>query len=212
MWGSEGGGEVEAGWDWCPWGVAGGGEGIPHPEEERGAPLGGQRIKRERGQVSLAHLGPQEPTEIQDWSSAHWGPLQPHREGEREGGAKVKAGPLGQHPWGVSGGGSSYTQRDPPRVRGPAVIGETLGRCGGTEGNGTNTFPVHLGTGEPVDLPGLILCPLSLPPATQNPSPAATPPPRTWPLHLETPSALRLNPTHTPSLRALSPTPELHTQ
>ena len=43
---------------------AGGGEGIPRPKGEIGGPLGGQRIKRERGQVSPAHLGPWEPTEI----------------------------------------------------------------------------------------------------------------------------------------------------
>ena len=41
-----------------------GGEGIPHPKGEIGEPLGGQRIKRERGQVSPAHLDPQEPVEI----------------------------------------------------------------------------------------------------------------------------------------------------
>ena len=55
---------MEAGQDWCPWGVAGGGDGIPHPKGEIGEPLGRQRIKREHGQVSPAHLGPQEPAEI----------------------------------------------------------------------------------------------------------------------------------------------------
>ena len=43
--------------------MAGGGEGIPHPKGEIGEPLGGQRIKREGGQASPAHLGPQEPVE-----------------------------------------------------------------------------------------------------------------------------------------------------
>ena len=38
---------------------------IPRPKEEIGGPLGGQRIKIECGQVSSAHLGPQEPAEIQ---------------------------------------------------------------------------------------------------------------------------------------------------
>ena len=57
--GSEGEGEVKAGWDWCPLGAAGGGE-----KGEIGEPLGGQRIKRERGQVSPAHIGPREPAEI----------------------------------------------------------------------------------------------------------------------------------------------------
>ena len=39
-------------------------EGIPHLKGETGGPLGGQRIKREHGQVSPAHMGPQEPAEI----------------------------------------------------------------------------------------------------------------------------------------------------
>ena len=67
MWGgggSEGGGDVEAGRDWHPGEVAGEGEGIPSQKGEIGEPLGGQRIKREHGQVSPAHLGPQEPAEI----------------------------------------------------------------------------------------------------------------------------------------------------
>ena len=44
--------------------MAGGGEGIPCLKGEIGEPLGGQRIKREHGQVSPAHLDPQEPAEI----------------------------------------------------------------------------------------------------------------------------------------------------
>ena len=80
----------------------------------------------------------------------------------------------------------------------------------GTEGNGGSTFPDHLGMGEPVGLQGLILCPWSLPPAAQNPSPAPTLPPRAPLLHSETPSEtpsneLGVNPTHTPSPRALPP-------
>ena len=78
-------------------------------------------------------------------------------------------------------------------VRGPEWMGETLGEmvgegCERTEGNMASTFPVHLGTREPVGLPGLILCPRSLPAAVQSPSPAPTPPPRAPPLHSETPS------------------------
>ena len=102
-------------------------------------------------------------------------------------------------------------------VRGAVGMGETLGEMvgeghEGMEGKGTSAFPVHLGTGKPVGLPGLILCPRSLPPALQSPSPAPTPPPRAPPLHSETPSnVLGLNPTHTPSLRALPPNSELHT-
>ena len=55
---------MEVGWDWHPSGAAGVGEGIPRPKWEIGEPLGGQRIKRERGQVSPAQLDPQEPVEI----------------------------------------------------------------------------------------------------------------------------------------------------
>ena len=145
-------------------------------------------------------------------SSAHLGPLQlcgswgSGREGRgskskgRTSGTSTPEGWLGE-------GRSSYTQQDPPTVRGPAGMGETLGEmvgegCEGTEGNEASAFPVHIGTKEPVGLPGLILCPWSLPRATQSPSPAPTPPPRAPPLHSETPSnALGLNTTHTPSLR-----------
>ena len=55
---------MEAGRDRRPGGAAGGEEGIPRPKGEIAEPLGGQRIKRERGQVSPAHLVPQEPAEI----------------------------------------------------------------------------------------------------------------------------------------------------
>ena len=82
----------------------------------------------------------------------------------------------------------------------------------GTKGNGASAFPVHLGTGKPVELLGLILCPRSLPPATQSPSPTLTPPPRAPPLYSETPSnELGLNPTHTPSPGPYLQTPEFHT-
>ena len=77
MGGSDGGGEVEAGRDWCPWGAAGGGEGSPRRKGEIGGPLGGQRIKTEHGQVSPAHLGPQEPAEILGLILCPPGPLQP---------------------------------------------------------------------------------------------------------------------------------------
>ena len=132
--------------------------------------------------------------------------------GGREGGAKVKAKHPGLAPTGWLGEGrSSYTQWDPPTVRGPAAMGETLGKMvgegpKGMEENAASAFPVHLGTGKPVGLLGLILCPRSLLSATQNRSPTPTPPPRTRPLHSETPSnELGLNPTHRPSLRALPP-------
>ena len=79
-WGEwRGGGEVEARQDWCPWEVAGGGEGIPCPKGEIGGPLGGQRIKRESDQGSHALLGPQEAVRSRAWSSAHQGTLQPCR-------------------------------------------------------------------------------------------------------------------------------------
>ena len=111
----------------------------------------------------------------------------------------------------MAGGGregrSSYTQQDPPTVRGPAGMVETLGETGweesgGMEGNAASTFPVHLGTGEPVGLPGLILCPQILPPSAQNTSPTPTPPHRAPPLHSETPS-------ENPSNRA-GPKPHTH--
>ena len=95
-------------------------------------------------------------------------------------------------------------------VRGPGETMEEMVGDGreGMEGNGASAFPVHLGTGKPVELLALILCPRSLPAAAQSPSPAPTPPPRAPPLHSETPSnELGLNPTHTPSLRALPPNP-----
>ena len=133
---------------------------------------------------------------------------------EREGrGSKSKGRNSGTGtPEGWLGEGrSSNTQRDPPMVRGPVATGEALGEMvgegvEGMEGNTASAFPVHLGTGEPAGLLGLILCPWSLPPAAQSPSPAPTPPPRAPPLHSEAPSnMLGLNPTHKPSLRALPP-------
>ena len=63
-----GGVKVEENWrrdgTGAPEGWLGEGGGIPRPKGEIGEPLGGQRIKRERGQVSTAHLGTQEPAEI----------------------------------------------------------------------------------------------------------------------------------------------------
>ena len=186
--------------------------GDPTLKQEIGEPLGGQRIKRECGQVSPAHLGPWEPAEIPGLILC---PLRPPpatwvlREWEGGKGSKNKGWTSGSgtpEGW-LREGRSSYTQWDPPTVRGPAVTGETLGETvgegrGGTEGNAASAFPVHLGTGEPVGLLGLILYPWSLPLAMQSPSPAPAPPP----LHSETPcNVLGLNPTHTPSLRALPP-------
>ena len=87
-----------------------GGEGIPCPKGEIGESLGGQRIKRECGQVSPAHLDPQEPAEIPGLILC---PLRrssckgPEGGRGREGGAKIKAGPLGSAPlrggWGRGG-------------------------------------------------------------------------------------------------------------
>ena len=147
--------------------MAGGGEGILHLKGEIGGLLGGQRIKREHGQVSPAHLGPREPAEIpglilcpprpspavrvlREWEG---------RKGEQNIGRTYRMGtPEG---W-LGEGRTSYTQWDPPMVRGSASMGETLGEMAGeghegTEGNGASAFPVHLGTGEPVALLGLIL-------------------------------------------------------
>ena len=66
-------------------------------------------------------------------------------------------------------------------VKGPAAMGETLGEMvgeghEGMEGNAASAFPVHLGTREPLGLPGLILCVQILPPAVQSPSHTPTPP------------------------------------
>ena len=111
------------------------------------------------------------------------------------------------------GRGGVPTQQDPPMIRCPAGMRETLGEmgvgCRGMEGNAASTFPVHLAQGSLLGS-HLILCPQSLPPAAQNPSPAPTPPPRALCLHSETPSetpsnVLGLNPTYTPSSRALAP-------
>ena len=99
-------------------------------------------------------------------------------------------------------GRSSYTQWDPPMVRGPAGMGETLGGVA-EERNVASDFPVHLCTGEPVGLPGLILCPQSLPPTIQSPSPTPTSPPRALPLHSE-------NHSETPS-NCAGPNPHPHT-
>ena len=65
---------MEAGQDWHPSGAAGGGEGIPLRKGEIGEPLGGQRIKRECGQVSPAHLDPQETVEIPGLMLCLWRP------------------------------------------------------------------------------------------------------------------------------------------
>ena len=178
--------------------------------------MGGQRIKRERGQVSPTHLGPREPAEIPGLILC---PLRPPtaaracRSGREGRGSKSKGwtSGTGSPEWWLGEGRSCYTQQDPPMVRGPAAaegtLGETMGEGHkGTEGNRASTFFVHLGTRRPVGLQGLILCPQSLPPAMQNPSPAPTPPPKAPPLHSETLSnMLGLNPTHIPSLRALPP-------
>ena len=55
-WRQDGTGGQRGGW--------GGGEEIPRPKREIGGPSGGQRIKRESGQLSPAHLGSREPAEI----------------------------------------------------------------------------------------------------------------------------------------------------
>ena len=142
------------------------------------------------------------------WSSAHWGPRQPGgswgsgREGrgsKSKGQAYRTSTPKG---W-LGEGRSSYTQWDPPMVRGPGRDGVGVAWKNRRERG-------HLGTREPVGLLGLILCPQSLPPVVQSPSPAPTPAPGP---HLYTrrpplrppPMALGLNPTHTPSPRALPP-------
>ena len=54
---------MEAGREWRPRGGWGRGRD-PMPKVGNWGTLGGQRFQRERGQVSPAHLGPQEPAEI----------------------------------------------------------------------------------------------------------------------------------------------------
>ena len=88
-------------------------------------PLRGQRIKREHGQFSPAHLGTREPAEIPGLILCPPRPppaVGPKGAGGREGGAKVKARPMG-----TASLRSSYSQRDPPIVRGPVGMGETVG-------------------------------------------------------------------------------------
>ena len=154
------------------------------------------------------------------WSSAHLGPLQPRRSrgSGREGkGSKSKGRTSGtgtpRGGWGR--GGVPTSSGTHPRLGVQRWRGETLGETvgegrEGMEGNGAGAFPGHLGNGKPVGLLGPILCPQSLPAATQSPSPAPTHPPRALPLHSESPSetpsnTLGLNPTHTPSPRAHPP-------
>ena len=118
-----------------------GGEGIPRPKEEIGGPLGGQRIKREFGQVSPAHMGPQEPAGIPGlilcpprplpaaWVLKEW----EGRESKSKGQTSRTSTPEG---W-LGEGRSSYTQQDTPTVRGPVGTGQTLGETlGGARRNG----------------------------------------------------------------------------
>ena len=128
----------------------------------------------------------------------------PEGVGGREGGAEVKAGPTGPAPlrggWGR--GGLPTPSGTHPRLgvqwgRGdPGGDGEGHR---GTEGNAASVFPVHLAP-RPNHLP-------SEPPSCRaEPKPRPYTPPRAPPLHSETPSnALGLNPTHSPSPRALQP-------
>ena len=101
-----GGVKGEEKWRWdgtgTPEGRRGEGKGSHTRRGKIGEPLGGQRIKRECGQVSPAHLGPQETAEILGLilcpprsPSSRVGP---EGVGGREGGAKVKARPPGWHP------------------------------------------------------------------------------------------------------------------
>ena len=180
--------------------------------------MGGQRIKRDHGRASPAHLDSQEPAKIPGLILCSPRPppaVRVLREWEGGKGSKSKGqtSRTGTPEGWLGEGRSSYTQWDPPTVRGPAGIGETLGEMvgeghKGTEENAAGAFPVHVGMG----LPGLMLCPRRLPPAAQSPGPAPTCPPRAPPLRSETPSnVLGLNPTHTPSSGPYLQTPELHT-
>ena len=141
--------------------MAGGGEGIPLPKGEIGGPLGGQKIKSERGQVSPAHLGSLEPAEIPGLILC---PLRPTpaiwllREWKGgEGGAKVKARPTRlaslRGSWGRGGVPTSsgiHPLLGVQRQRGIPWGRQGLGGSGGTEENAASAFPAHLGTGEAV--------------------------------------------------------------
>ena len=110
------------------------GKGFPRPKRESGGPLRGQRIKRERGQVSLAHLGPWEPAEIPHLILCPPRTLPATRvlrECEGGKGSKSKGQTNGTStPEGRLGDGrSSYTQRNPPTVRGPAGRGRPSSSC-----------------------------------------------------------------------------------
>ena len=78
---------------------------------------------------------------------------------------------------------SSYTPQDPPTVRDPAATEENLWGEWRNRGSTASTFPAHLGTGELVGILGLILCPQSLHPAPQSPSPIPRPTPSALLLH-----------------------------
>ena len=65
----------------------------------------------------------------------------------------------------------SQAQRAPPTVRGSTGIGRDATEGRGLEENMASVSPAHLVPGEPAEVEGLILCPLTLPPATLNLSP-----------------------------------------
>ena len=65
---------------------------------EIGGPLGGQRIKREHGQVSPVYLDPQEPVEIPGLILCPPRPPPAERVLREWEGAKVKDGLWDQHP------------------------------------------------------------------------------------------------------------------
>ena len=208
------GGEEKWRWDGtgAPEGRLGEGKGSHARREKGGDHWEGRGSKGSVARFPLPIWAPRNLLRPQAWSSAHLGPLQPRRSwgsGREERGSKSKGQTYRTStPEGRLGvGRSSYTWQDPPTVRGPAAWGRPS-RGGGMEGSMASAFPAHLGTREPVELPGLILCPQSLPPATQSPSPAPTPTCRALPLHVvlgtqrpplrPPPTVLGLNPTETP--------------
>ena len=92
---SEGGGEVEAGWDWAPEGQMGEGKGSHTRRGRLGDHWEGRGSKGSGVRFPLPTWAPGPdplPTEV---PSSHAGP---EGVGGREGGAKVKATPTGQHP------------------------------------------------------------------------------------------------------------------
>ena len=160
--------------------------------------MGGQRIKRECGQVSPAHLGPRESAEIPGLMLCPPRPPPASRVlREREGrGSKSKAQTYRTGtPEGWLGEGRSVPKPSGthPRLGVQWEQGRPWCRPGeeghrGTEGNGASAFPVHLGTWGAHWAPRPNPLPSEPPCCHAEPKPRPYTPTRALPLHSETPS------------------------